>query len=282
MATYKQALKDAEKYLEDADCGEQAALMLLLEISNLESHDLYMEYDSNIDEEIEKQFKDGVERLKQGEPLGHILGFEWFYGYRYIVNEDVLIPRPETEELVGNILIAFDELFEDKEEVSAIDVGTGSGAIAITLKKEEPRFKMRASDISEEAIAVAKQNAINNEADVEFYVGDMLQPFIDQGIKVDVLISNPPYIPNKEQMEHSVVDFEPHVALFGGDDGLYFYRKIFENAHLVLNEGAFMAFEIGYDQRETILAETAKYFPGKRAEVLKDISGNDRMLLVYM
>ncbi len=247
----------------------------------MEAHNLYMEYEQEVDEQIEKEFEQGLQRLLAGEPLGHVLGFEWFYGYRFKVNEDVLIPRPETEELVANVLASYDEIFNG-EQVTVADVGTGSGAIAISLKKEEPNFHVLASDISEKAVMVAKENAQKNDAIVSFVVGDMLQPLIDRNIKLDILVSNPPYIPNEEVMEHSVVDYEPHVALFGGDDGLKFYRSIFENAHKVLKEKAFMAFEMGYNQKENLTSLAKEYFPDAKIEVLKDLSGKNRMLFIYI
>lgn len=281
MSTYRELLKSANERMLEADRGEQAALLYLLELTNMEAHNLYMEYEQEVDTQIEKEFEQGLQRLLAGEPLGHVLGFEWFYGYRFKVNEDVLIPRPETEELVANVLASYDEVFGGKQVIVA-DVGTGSGAIAISLKKEEPNLHVLASDISEKAVMIAKENAQNNDAIVSFVVGDMLQPLIDRNIKLDILVSNPPYIPNEEVMEHSVVDYEPHVALFGGEDGLKFYRSIFENAHKVLKEKAFMAFEMGYNQKENLTALAREYFPDAKIEVLKDLSGKNRMLFIYL
>ncbi len=282
MSTYHAILKNAQKRMEDAGYGEQAALLYMLELTNKEAHNLYMEFEEEMDKEIETAYEAGINRLLQGEPLGHVLGFEWFYGYRFHVGPDVLIPRPETEELVANVLAAYDEYFSTVENVTAVDIGTGSGAIAISLKKEEENIHMMATDISENAVTVAKQNADENEAVVNFMVGDMLEPLIDRNLKVDILISNPPYIPQEEQMEHSVVDYEPHVALFGGEDGLKFYRIIFENASKVLKERAMMAFEMGYNQKEALTAEARKYFPDAKIEVLKDMSGKNRMLFIYI
>ncbi len=282
MSTYHAILKNAQKRMEDAGYGEQAALLYMLELTNKEAHNLYMEFEEEMDKEIETAYEAGINRLLQGEPLGHVLGFEWFYGYRFHVGPDVLIPRPETEELVANVLAAYDEYFSTVENVTAVDIGTGSGAIAISLKKEEENIHMMATDISEDAVTVAKQNADENEAVVNFMVGDMLEPLINRNLKVDILISNPPYIPQEEQMEHSVVDYEPHVALFGGEDGLKFYRIIFENASKVLKERAMMAFEMGYNQKEALTAEARKYFPDAKIEVLKDMSGKNRMLFIYI
>ncbi len=282
MSTYHAILKNAQKRMEDAGYGEQAALLYMLELTNKEAHNLYMEFEEEMDKDIETAYEAGINRLLKGEPLGHVLGFEWFYGYRFHVGPDVLIPRPETEELVANVLAAYDEYFSTVENVTAVDIGTGSGAIAISLKKEEENIHMMATDISENAVTVAKQNADENEAVVNFMVGDMLEPLIDRNLKVDILISNPPYIPQEEQMEHSVVDYEPHVALFGGEDGLKFYRIIFENASKVLKERAMMAFEMGYNQKEALTAEARKYFPDAKIEVLKDMSGKNRMLFIYI
>ncbi len=280
MASYRQVLREAKERLYAAGQGEQAAQLLMLELANLEAHNLYMEYDEEVPQDLLEAFEAGIRRMEQGEPLGHVLGFEWFYGYRFKVNPDVLIPRPETEELVANILAAYDECF-DGQDVDVIDVGTGSGAIAIALRKEEAHLQVTASDISEQAVAVARKNAADNAADVTFLTGDMLEPFIEAGIRCDILVSNPPYIPAHEQMEHSVVDFEPHVALFGGEDGLKFYREIFANAHRVIKEKAILAFEMGYDQGERLRALAKEHFPDARVEIIKDLSGKNRMLFVY-
>lgn len=282
MSSYHSVLKHAQARMEEAGYGEQSALLYMLELTNKEAHNLYMEFEEEMQPELEEVYEAGIQRLLIGVPLGHVLGFEWFYGYRFTVNEDVLIPRPETEELVANILAAYDEHFSSQNNVTAVDIGTGSGAIAISLKKEEPNLHMMATDISEQAVAVAKKNADDHAAIVNFMVGDMLQPLIERDLKVDILISNPPYIPREEEMEHSVVDYEPHVALFGGEDGLKFYRIIFENASKVLKERAMMAFEMGYNQKEALSAEARKYFPDARIEVLKDMSGKNRMLFVYL
>lgn len=281
MASYREVLHKAKQEMEEAGRGEQAALFYLLELTNKEAHNLYMEYEEAMPLDIQEAYEAGIQRLVAGEPLGHVLGFEWFYGYRFKVNEHVLIPRPETEELVANVLAAYDERYADKENVMAVDIGTGSGAIAISLKKEEPNIHVMASDICEDAVMVARENAETNEAIVSFMVGDMLQPLIERNLKVDILISNPPYIPQEEVMEDSVVNYEPHVALFGGEDGLKFYRVIFEYAPQVLHEHGMMAFEMGYNQGEALSKEAKKYFPDAKIEVIKDMNGKDRMLFVY-
>lgn len=278
--TFKEVLKEAQRKCEEVGISSQSAIFLLLELSDMESHNLYYDYEKEMGKELYDAYQKALKRLLAHEPLAHVLGYEMFYGYRFKVNENVLIPRPETEELVANVLAEYDAIFKD-EKVVAIDVGSGSGAIAISLAKEEENLQVYASDISKEAIVVAKENAKNLEANVTFLLGDMLQPFIDENIKVDILISNPPYIPINENMEKSVIDFEPHVALFGGEDGLKFYRMIFENAHKVLNNKAILAFEMGFNQKEAMEKEARKYFPNERMETIKDLNGKDRMFFIY-
>lgn len=282
MATYREVLKNAQKQLRDKGLSEQEAQLYMVELCTLKVHDLYLEIDNEMDAEMQTLYENGVKRLLKNEPLAHILGYEWFYGYRFQVNEDVLIPRPETEELVANILAEYDQYFADQEDVTLADIGTGSGAIAITLKKEAEAMNVMGTDISEKAIAVACENARNHHAVVPFMVGDMLEPLIDRNLKVDILISNPPYIPVHETMEASVIDYEPHVALFGGEDGLKFYRIIFENCRKVLKEKAMMAFEMGWNQKEAMIELVKTYFPDDRFEILKDMSGKDRMLFIYI
>ncbi len=281
MASYRQLLCQAMKKCEASEVSADAPQLLMMETCGLSNTELYVKYDQEVPEDFVIKYNEGVQRLANGEPLQYVLGYWWFCGFKMIVNEGALIPRPETEELVGNVLADSDYYFADKESIEIADVGTGSGAIAIALKKEENKFHMTATDISFEALDVAKENAKINDCEIELLQGDMLQPLIDKGIKLDILVSNPPYIPATQQMEKTVVDFEPHVALFGGDDGLFFYRKIFEKAYDVIKEHSFMAFEIGYDEKEAITNLCKEYFPNDRFEVLKDINGKDRMLFVY-
>lgn len=281
MATYKSAVREAELQLEAAEKSMQLAKLFMMEISQLESVDLYMNYENEMPEAVYNLYKSGIERMLKDEPMQYILGYEWFYGRKFKVNQDVLIPRPETEELVSNVLVAVDERMEERDTpLTLIDVGCGSGAIGLSLKLEEPSLQVTLGDISAEALVVAKENADTLEAEVDFVCGDMLQPFIDQGFKVDILVCNPPYIPSTQEIEATVKDYEPNVALFGGNDGLYFYKKVFDTCHLVLKEHALMAFEIGYDQKEALLKEATTRFPQAKCEVLQDMYGKDRMLFV--
>lgn len=277
---YRDCILTAQKEMAARNLSENAPMLLMMEITGKENHDLYMEFEEEMDDSIFKEFNEKYEILLTGKPLQQILGYEYFYGYKFTVNEDVLIPRPETEELVANILAYYDDYFPN-QKVNLCDIGTGSGAIAITLKKEEDNLQVVASDISEAAVKTAQKNANDLSANVRFLIGDMCEPLIDENVKVDILVSNPPYIPLHEEMEHSVKDFEPHVALFGGEDGLKFYRTIFERGKLLLKEKSFMAFEMGYNQKEALTALAKEYYPESRIEVLKDLSGKDRMLFIF-
>ncbi len=281
MTTFAKAVRDYEKQCDKVGIPPETVMAFLTELSQKERYDLYLHYEDEMPSELESVFNDGMKRILNFEPMEHVLGYSWFYGYKMIVNEDVLIPRPETEELCANVLARMDEHFADYDEIVTADVGTGSGAIAIVLDQEEPKVKMYATDISEEALVTAKKNAETNNAKIQFTAGDMLKPLIEQGIKLDVLVSNPPYIPAQEEMEKSVVDFEPHVALFGGDDGLFFYRSIFKDCREVLKEKAFMAFEMGWDQRDRMSRLVEEMLPGAKYEIIKDMNGKDRMLFVY-
>lgn len=227
----------------------------------------------------EKTLKALDEYIINKKPVQHILGYSYFFGYKMKVDENVLIPRPETEELVGYVLSSYDQVFDGKK-VNVVDVGTGSGAIAIALKKEEPNMTLWATDISDEALKVAKENASINEAEVTFYQGDMLQPLIDKNLKFDILVSNPPYIPVNEYVEDIVINNEPHIALFGGENGMNFYDTILKNASKVINTPSIIAFEHSYNKREEMHALIKKYFPNSKYETIKDLSGKDRFTII--
>lgn len=281
MATVKELIKLAESRLDDASKDVNVAKVLFYHLADKQPHELYLMYDEEVSSELEAKFLAGMEEYYQGKPIQYIKGVENFFGRDFKVNEDVLIPRYETEELVENILYRIDDYFAEYQSITLCDVGTGSGAIATSLALEEPRLKVFATDISLKAVTVAKDNAKNLGANIEFMVGDMLEPLLENEIKVDIFVSNPPYIPQEQEIEAMVKDNEPHVALFGGNDGLYFYRKIFQGVEPLLQERALLAFEMGFDQRELMEAALQEYFPNDPHEIIKDINGKDRMLFIH-
>ena len=279
MKTYNQLIHEYRKIFKEKELPPETVKAFLFELCNDHKVNLYLDIDKEVNPDVYELFTKGMERIMNNEPMNYVLGYSYFYGYRFIVNDGVLIPRPETEELVGLILGKYDEYFSG-QPVDLCDVGTGSGAIAIALKKEEEKLNVYASDISEDALKVARLNAQNNDAKVEFFQGSMLEPFIERDIKVDILVSNPPYIKTVETIEASVYDYEPHVALFGGEDGLKFYREILQNAHKVLKPKGFIFFEMGYDLKDSLSALAKEYYPESRIEVYKDINGKDRMMMI--
>lgn len=260
---------------------EDSAVVLLLEaVTGFETNTLFMKRQEEIPSEIEKKFNEIFNKyLHENKPIQYLIGYSNFYGYDFIVNEDVLIPRFETEELVENILYKYDEHFGGKK-VDVCDLATGSGCIAITLSKEEKNMRVVASDISKEALKVARENNKKLGGNVTFLEGDMLEPL--KGMKFDIFVSNPPYIPEEEEVDPLVKDNEPNLALFGGKDGMKFYRIILEGLRPLLKEKAMIAFEHGFDKKEEMLALANEYFPEAKAECIRDLEGKDRMTFIYV
>ena len=225
-------------------------------------------------ENEEKYFSLIEKHIKEDVPLSHLVGFEYFYDRKYKVTKDVLSPRMETEELIYKVIEYINA--SNKNKFKILDLCTGSGIIAITLKKELEQVSVDviASDISEEAIEVAKENAQSHDATIKFIKSDIFNN-IDN--KFDIIVSNPPYIDRKDEvtMQDNVLKYDPHLALFAEEEGMYFYRKIIEQANDYLNENGVMFFEIGYDQKDKIIKLAD--MNGYSAEVYKDINGRDRM-----
>ena len=225
-------------------------------------------YKGNID--------DAIRRLKEGEPVQYIIGNVDFYGYILDVDNRVLIPRRETEELVEEVINRLKKF----NKPTIIDVGTGSGAIAITLSKKI-NMKVYASDISLDALEVAKKNVDKTNANVVLYHGDMLKPYIEKNMKIDIIVSNPPYIKEDEKIEDIVKNNEPKIALYAKNNGLEFYESILKDAKKVLNNKFLIAFEIGDSQGEEIKKLAYKYLGDVKVEIKKDLSLKNRMLFVY-
>ncbi len=216
-----------------------------------------------------------VNRLLLNEPIDYILGYSEFFGRRFRVNSDVLIPRPETEELCNWII----DDYKGKNKLDVLDIGTGSGCIPVTLAAELPTTTVSACDISEEALGVAKQNAAENKAEVSFYQTDILSDF--PPIKsLDIIVSNPPYVLNsdKQEMEAKVLDFEPHIALFVEDnDPLLFYRKISEHAMENLKPTGRLYFEV-HEHYADQVAELLSLSGFSTIEIREDAQGKERMV----
>jgi len=281
MRTYREVIRSFENSLAENDQNSNVVKVLLYHLVEIEPHELYMKMNDVMEEPLIQQLQLKIDLYLQGVPVQYINGVETFFAREFIVNQDVLIPRYETEELVEQILYRIDDYFQDEDIIDVVDVGTGCGAIAISLDLEEKRTKVFATDISSQALEIAKQNNKELQANVSFIQGDMLEPLIEKNMKFDIFVSNPPYIPKQQEIQNVVKDNEPHIALFGGEDGLYFYRKIFKDVSKLLKDKALLAFEIGYDQKEDLEREVRKYFIDDDFEIIKDMNGKDRMLFIY-
>ncbi|WP_347922176.1 peptide chain release factor N(5)-glutamine methyltransferase [Pontimicrobium sp. SW4] len=221
------------------------------------------------------KYQNAIDRLKNYEPIQYILGDTEFYGLVFKVNPSVLIPRPETEELVAWII----NEHKNKEGISILDIGTGSGCIAITLAKNLPNAKVFALDVSENALKLAKQNAISNDVEVEFIEADILD-WDFNSLQFDVIVSNPPYVREleKETMSANVLNHEPHLALFvKDDDALLFYRKITEISNEILKPNGQLYFEINENLGEST-KELLANSNFKNVDLKMDIFEKDRMI----
>lgn len=221
------------------------------------------------------KLKDGIKRLNNGEPVQYIVGNVDFYGYKINVNKNVLIPRFETEELVFKTINLIKKNLN--ENIKVLDIGTGSGCISIALKKEIPGLDITAVDISEDALLVAKNNALENNCEINFIKSDLFNNIDD---KYDLIISNPPYISYDEQIMDIVKKNEPHLALYAKNNGLYFYEEIIKNSSNYLNDKNIIAFEIGYLQANEIKKMAHKYYPNSNIIIEKDMQEKDRFVFI--
>lgn len=264
----KSIKKLKEMKIEDAHSRAKRILAFTLEVKKeyLIIHDL-----EEVQDEKVKKYNEYIERLINGEPIQYIIGKQEFMGIEFIVNKNVLIPQPDTEILVEKTI----EVMKQYTEPRVLDLCTGSGAIAISIAKYVPKSNVFASDISKEALEIAKMN--DKEKRVKFIYSNLFGRI--RG-KYDVIVSNPPYIKTDEIKTLSKeVRKEPQLALDGGQDGLYFYKQIIEHAHNYLIPGGCLCFEIGDDQREKVehLIKCNEYY--ENIESYKDLGKNDRVII---
>lgn len=283
MITIKDVFEDYRKQINgvyDANEIEAITLLAISEITGMSNASIKAFPERVLNEEQAERARNVVAELKTGKPIQYIFGATEFYGLPFKVNPYVLIPRPETEELVEWVLEGERQKVKG-EKFSVLDIGTGSGCIAISLKKNLPSADVSAIDISKGALETAKSNAELNNVDVNFIEADILSIKSEIQIqKSDIIVSNPPYVTleDKKQMHTNVTDFEPHTALFVPEhDPLLFYRAIAEFALDNLNSGGQLFFEINEGLgKETVKLLADKGF--KDIELRKDMSGRDRMI----
>ena len=255
---------------------------------NLNKMDFLLNPNVSISVEDVAFFESAIQKLKSEEPIQYILGETEFYGLQFKVNENTLIPRPETEELVDWIIKDYGHYEEEgRSNLSVLDIGTGSGCIPISLAKNLSGAKVTTVDVSAAAIRVAQQNAFLNEVVINFIQADMLRHTelisVFHSDKFDVIVSNPPYVRNleKQEINKNVLAYEPHLALFVEDnDALIFYKKITEYALNHLKNEGVLYFEIN-QYLGLVTVELIKGLGFKTVELRKDMSGNDRMIKAY-
>jgi release factor glutamine methyltransferase len=277
MKTYRELFKSYETICNKKKIDISSLKFLFNEmLSNYNLHHINNANDQ-VNPRVEDAIADKFKQLEKGLPVQYIIGHTYFYNLKIKVNKDVLIPRFDTEVLVE--LVLFDNQDESKK---IVDVGTGSGCIAIALKKENENFELVGIDISGSAIRVAETNAVENDVEIDFIQGDLLEPLIEQDSKVDIIVSNPPYIDiNDKDLADSVKLHEPHLALFSDEAGLSHIKDILEQSSSVLNDGGLIYLEIGHKQAKEVEKLIGQIIKEEiEVKVFKDMSGKDRVIRI--
>ena len=246
--------------------------MLLSNLLDLNSLELLNHLNDNVNINIINEYKKQVEMVRNNKPIQYVIGNVDFYGNIIEVNENVLIPRFETEELVEKTI----KYLKEFDNPDIVDIGTGSGCIAITLKKEL-NCNVDAVDISDKALEIAKKNIDKYNLDINLYHGNLLEPL---NKKYDCIISNPPYLTHSDDVMDIVKNNEPNVALYAEDNGLYYYKEIMKNSKNYLKDKFLIAFEIGMEQGEVLKQVASIYYPNSKITVEQDLQGRDRFLFI--
>ncbi len=276
----KYAIEKASEMLKCLELGYKNTLLeshiLLCHVLNITRVDIITKENSLIDDDDLKLFFDLCLKRSKHEPIAYLINKKEFYGENFYVDENVLIPRPETEELIDIAL----NFIKSNKNIKVIDVGCGSGVIAVILKKIFPLIEMSALDISENALNVSKKNAKNilkNDNDIHFILSDAID--FNNSEKYDIIISNPPYVPLSEKNQLSKdLTYEPQNALFAGLDGLNFYTQFLQKIPNILKQNGAFFFEIGYNQGQSIL-DICKKNNINNAYIKNDMSNNNRFLI---
>ncbi|MGJ7438014.1 peptide chain release factor N(5)-glutamine methyltransferase [Streptococcus equinus] len=271
---YAETISQLEKQLQEIGEDPENLAYVFRELKGWSLLDFILHQNKDVSAQDQALIEDIMSQLKEHRSPQYITGKAYFRDLELAVDERVLIPRPETEELVDLVLKE-----NSKADLQILDIGTGSGAIAISLKSARPDWHVTASDISSEALQLAKENSERNQASVDFIESDVFNQISG---KFDVIISNPPYIAydDEDEVGVNVLASEPHLALFADEDGFAIYRRIIEGASSHLTENGKLYFEIGYKQGDGMRRLLAQHFPKKRVRVLQDIFGKDRMVVM--
>lgn len=274
VKTYVEVLSGASSFLEAAGKEGYAIEYLFLARKNWDKTQWLLHMREEISEEEELLIEKDMADLMKNIPPQYLLGYEYFFEHRFKVTKDTLIPRPETEELVALCLS-----MNDQQGKKVVDIGTGTGAIAISLKLNRPKWQVTAVDISKEALIVAEENAESLQTEIVFKQSDVLSAITE---KQDIIISNPPYISEEEWdlMDESVRTYEPKTALFAENKGLAIYQKIALESRSLLTPEGMIFLEIGFQQGHAVQNIFQQAFPDKAVTIHQDMSKNDRMIVV--
>lgn len=260
--------------------NEKINKLILLFLIKKDLSWLYANLNQNITVDFLNSYLELIKKYAAGYPFQYIIGYEWFYGHKLMVNSSVLIPRSETELLVENVF-AYAQTIFNHNQLTVLDLGTGSGAIAISLALQKPQWKIVASDISNDALQVAKINGQNYQLNnINFIASNLFANIAAQ--KFDIIVANPPYIDQKsntflvKNLQH-----EPATALFAPNKGLYFYELIFQQCHSFLQQKFLLALEFGFDQKPQLTKLVKTYFSQCHSEFVQDNNGHWRMLFIW-
>ncbi|MCO4586564.1 methyltransferase [Streptococcus infantarius subsp. infantarius] len=271
---YVETISQLEKNLQEIGEDPENLTYVFRELKSWSLLDFILHQNKEVTESDQKILESIMAQLEDHRSPQYITGKAYFRDLELAVDERVLIPRPETEELVDLVLKE-----NSKADLRVLDIGTGSGAIAISLKSARPDWQVTASDISQGALQLAEENSKLNQVSLDFVESDVFGQITGT---FDVIISNPPYIAygDKDEVGMNVLASEPHLALFADEDGFAVYRQIIEGAGEHLSENGKLYFEIGYKQGDGLRALLSKHFPQKRIRVLEDIFGKDRKVVM--
>ena len=277
MITYRKLIENAKKKIDFVNLEHRAIYEFLMDILNCDRATLILKEEEEVSEDVLDKFSEMLsDYIIDYKPIEYVLGYTYFYGNKIYVNEHTLIPRNETEEVVEKSL----QVIRESGYKSVLDLASGSGAIALSVKNVFPNIDVIGSDVSAEALKVAKKNAEALKVNVDFIESDLLDYFTSNNMHFDVIISNPPYVSENYELPNKIIEHEPKLALYAKEDGLFYYRKILEDVNKVLNPNGTLILEIGYDQGESIKALAKDILKNCKVEVLKDLANNDRIVII--
>lgn len=287
LKTVRGAYQEASSFLhaQGIDSPSFEAELLLRHLLQVDRTRFFLMFEEPFSAENSQQLGEWLQARKRGVPLQYLVGEQYFYGRRFCVEPAVLIPRPETEILVEQVLQASDRL-GGETPLHVVDVGTGSGAIAVTLALERPQWQVTAIDRSSAALQIAQANARMYGVDqkITWHEGSWLLPLRDVGQRADIILSNPPYIPSQDidSLEKQVRDYEPHLALDGGADGLDAYRELILQLPEVLKCPGLVAFEVGEGQSEAVRKLLQSLSSSVESVIIRDLAGKERVVMGWV